>query len=66
MSKTIISVSLIGQNFMDVLFREITFLATERSLDPEKIQQKIMGSNDISDVNKILKESFENELKLRE
>lgn len=66
MSKTIISISLVGQNFMDVLFREITSLATERSLNPEEIQQKIMGSNDISDVNKILKESFENELKLRE
>ena len=66
MSKTIVSISLIGQNLMDVLFREITSLATEKSLDPEEIQKKIMGSNDMGDVNKILKESFGNELKLRE
>ena len=66
MSKTIISVSLLGAPFMDVLFREIAALATEKGLDANEIQQKIMTVNDINSVNTILRENFGDELKIRE
>lgn len=66
MSKTIISVSLLGAPFMDVLFREIATFATERGLDANDIQQKVMASNDINAINKIFKENFDGELKIRE
>lgn len=66
MSKTIISVSLLGAPFMDVLFREIATFATERGLDANEIQQKVMKANDMNEINKIFEESFEGELKIRE
>lgn len=66
MSKTIVSVSFIGPTFMDVLFREIVTLATEKEIDHEEIQVKIMAAEDLMSVNKILRESFGDELKIRE
>ncbi len=66
MSKTIVSIDLIGPTFMDVLLREIINLATEKEIDPEYIQRKVMSSNDMNEVNQILKESFGDELKIRE
>ena len=66
MSKTIVSINLIGPTFMDVLFREVTSLATEKEIDPEIIQREIMNSGDIMEVNKVLRTHFKNELKIRE
>jgi hypothetical protein len=66
MSKTIVSVNLIGPTFMDVLFREIASIATEKEIDPEIIQQEIMGCGDMMEVNKVLRTHFKNELKIRE
>ena len=66
MTKTIVSVSLIGPPFMDVLFREIATLASESEVDAAEVQKKIMSADDMGAVNKILKESFEDQLKIRE
>ena len=66
MSKTIVSINLIGPTFMDVLFREVTSLATEKEIDPEVIQREIMDSGDMMEVNKVLRSHFKNELKIRE
>jgi acyl-[acyl carrier protein]--UDP-N-acetylglucosamine O-acyltransferase len=66
MSKTIISVSLLGAPFMDVLFREIATFATERGLNADEIQKQVMSSNDINAINKIFNENFDGELKIME
>lgn len=66
MSKTIVSVNFIGPQFMDVLFREIASLATEKEIDANEVQEKIMAAKDMEAVNKILQEKFGDELKIRE
>lgn len=66
MNTTLILQKILGKNTIDVLFREITYLGTERGLDPEEIQKSIMACGSIKEVNKILEEKFGGEIKVVE
>jgi len=66
MAKTIISNKIVGANAIDVLFREVAFWGTEKGLDPEEIQKNIMACGSFAEVNKILQENFEGEIKIIE
>lgn len=66
MSKTIISNKITGENTINVLFQEVAFWGTKKGLDPEIIQKNIMECDNFIDINKILKENFEGEIKIKE
>jgi hypothetical protein len=66
MSKTIISGKIVGANIIDVLFAEVEYLAKEKGMDIEETKKIIMDCPTFDDVNKILQEKFNGEIKIIE
>lgn len=66
MNITLIPQKILGTSTIEVLFREVAYWGTERGLNPDEIQKSILECGSIRDVNKILEEKFDGEIKVVE
>jgi len=62
MSKIIVSKSILGSLWFDVLIREIKILCEELNIDSNNVITQITSAPNFSEANNIIKEKFSNQL----
>jgi hypothetical protein len=62
--KTLIITGMVGNEASSILHREVNNLCIEKNLDGDEIWKEIIGAPTMKDIQTILKNYFDNELKI--
>jgi len=62
MSKTIVSLEILGNSTTDVLHREVNALCIEEKIDGDEVWAKISAEKTLDGIKIVLKEYFEDKL----